>query len=719
MLSLSRAPTAVIRALGLFVAAIGGATLLQHLTGWNLGIDTLLFDEAPGALATSAPGRMGPPASISYLAAGTALVLTTAAGRMRQWSVAFALGVTAVGALSVTGHWYGAEQMYIIPTITGIALQTGLMLLALGVGLIAANRDFEPMRTLGESSNTGMLARRLVPLVIFVPLTIGFLRLQGQELGLYDGAFGAALRTLIEIVLLSGLSWWSLQAIRVHERRQRAAEAARHEIERRLLETIESISDGFITFDDEWRFTYANGEAQRLLGKARDELIGKVVWELFPDAIGSQMFEEFNRAATARIALEVSASDSLGTGRHFINRVYPGVDGGLSVYFQDVTQRKLAEDALRDANRRKDQFLATLAHELRNPLAPVRNAARILAMDEVDDKTRAWATAVIGRQVTHMALLLDDLLDLSRITRDRLELRREWVEVRSIVEVALETSRPGVDQAGHELLIVLPSEPVYVDADALRIAQVISNLLNNAAKYTEQGGHVGLRVVADGREVVISVEDDGIGISAGMLTHVFEMFAQAQPALRRSQGGLGIGLALARGIVGLHGGSIEAHSEGDGKGSRFVVRLPQVTAAVATETAPQGPPVLVTSRRFLVVDDSKDGADSLTMLLQKHGQHAESCYSGGAALERAAQLQPQAIFLDLAMPGLNGYEVCRRIRQEPWGRDIAIVAVTGYGQSEDRRRTEEAGFDYHLTKPADPAAILGIVAKLKSGSAAA
>jgi PAS domain S-box-containing protein len=320
-----------------------------------------------------------------------------------------------------------------------------------------------------------------------------------------------------------------------------------------------------------------NSATERLLGMSRGALLGNVVWDLFPDTRETQLYKDFHRAAHERVMVETEASD-LRIGRHFVNRVYPGADGGVSVYFQDVTLRKQAEEALKQADKRKDEFLATLAHELRNPLAPIRSSAKILLSKGLLDSQRQWAAEVIGRQVNHMARLLDDLLDVSRISLNRLELRKEWVDLSTVIQNALETSRPLIDAAGHEVTVERVPQPVYVDGDPVRLAQVFSNLLNNAAKYTERGGRIHVTVDAREGEASVRIRDNGMGMSAETLQRLFGLFAQAEPALHRAQGGLGIGLWLSKAVAELHSGRIEAHSAGPGQGSEFVVSLPRVIA---------------------------------------------------------------------------------------------------------------------------------------------
>ncbi len=368
---------------------------------------------------------------------------------------------------------------------------------------------------------------------------------------------------------------------------------------------------------------------------------------------------------------------------------------------------RLAADLSR-ADRRKDEFLATLAHELRNPLAPLRNSLAILRLPGAAPAAEGLHE-MMERQVTHMVRLVDDLLEISRITRGKIELRKEKVELAAVIRAAIETSQPAIEAAGHQLSVDLPQEPVWLEADPVRLAQVFSNLLNNAAKYTESGGQIRLAARPADGDVVISVCDTGIGIPAEMLPKVFEMFTQVNRHLKRAQGGLGIGLTLARQLVGMHGGVIEAHSAGAGQGSEFVVRLPVVaTPRPDPAASPLWQPA--PRRRVLVVDDNRDAADSLSMLLRFMGLEARVAYDGHAALEAIRADRPAAVLLDLGMPGIDGFEVARRVRRDPELRDVMLVALTGWGQDEDHRRSQEAGFDHHLVKPVDQALLGEILA---------
>jgi PAS domain S-box-containing protein len=386
----------------------------------------------------------------------------------------------------------------------------------------------------------------------------------------------------------------------------------------------------------------------------------------------------------------------------------PSMLYGLGV---DITQRKQAEEELRrlnaelfEADRRKDEFLATLAHELRNPLAPITHALEVLRLKDPADADTRWTRDIIDRQVRQLTRLVDDLLDLARITRGKVQLQRERIDLGVVLHGALEAARPLIDSLKHAVTLELPSEPLWLDADAMRLTQVVLNLLNNAAKYTPAGGEIRVWAERAGGEALIGVRDSGIGIATEHLHSVFEMFSQIAPALERSQGGLGIGLALARGLVDLHGGRIEAHSDGVGSGSEFIVHLPlaESSAALGPTAAPAPEASASATRRVLVVDDNRDAADSLALMLTLSGHDTRAAHGGYAALELAAQFLPDIVLLDIGMPQLNGYEVAERMRLEPWGRRIVLVALTGWGQEEDKRRALAAGFDHHLTKPVDP-----------------
>jgi CheY-like chemotaxis protein/anti-sigma regulatory factor (Ser/Thr protein kinase) len=351
---------------------------------------------------------------------------------------------------------------------------------------------------------------------------------------------------------------------------------------------------------------------------------------------------------------------------------------------------------------------------------------RVLDAPGADEHQRRWGREVIARQVRQMALLLDDLLDVSRITRGQLELRRDYVELATIVEVARETARPLFEAKRHVLEVELPAAAVRLDVDPLRLSQVIGNLLTNAAKYTDAGGHVVLRAAVSGRDLVITVRDTGIGLGPEVIPRLFTMFSQVNSAIDRAEGGLGIGLALVKGLVALHGGHVEARSEGPGRGSEFVVDLPDVvvTRAAPLVDAPSAGEATVeagagrmTNRaRVLVADDNRDAATTLAMMLELAGYRVSTAFSGIEALAAGAREQPQALLLDIGMPGLNGYETARRIRQEAWGRHVVLVAITGWGQEEDKRNATAAGFDLHLTKPVDPAQLEAALADALAGA---
>ena len=372
------------------------------------------------------------------------------------------------------------------------------------------------------------------------------------------------------------------------------------------------------------------------------------------------------------------------------------------------------QSQLREADRRKDDFLATLAHELRNPLAPVRNAVHILQLNGSVTPEMKRASDVIDRQVRSMSRLIDDLMDVSRINQDRMELQRERIDLAAVLQNAVETSRPLIDECAHELVLALPDEPIFVNADPIRLAQVFMNLLTNAAKYMDRGGRIELYAFVEEGEAVVGVKDAGIGIPVDRLPSLFTMFSQVEGALSRSRGGLGIGLALAKRLVEMHGGHVEARSEGLGRGAEFVVRLPRLAEGQAASqvradreaTAPDG------QLRILVADDNQDAVFALATLLEILGHTVRTAFDGEAAVALAAEFDPQVVVLDIGMPRLNGFEACKSIRSLPGGRAMTVVAVTGWGQLEDRRMSQEAGFDHHLVKPVDPAVLTGLISNL-------
>jgi PAS domain S-box-containing protein len=389
----------------------------------------------------------------------------------------------------------------------------------------------------------------------------------------------------------------------------------------------------------------------------------------------------------------------------------------VSHYVTVAHERLRHIERLQEGDRRKDQFLATLAHELRNPLAPISNMLELMKRAKGEDGVVEQARDTMERQLGQLVHLVNDLLDMSRISLDKLELRPVDLPLASVVAQAVEAARPQADGVGHRLNVDLPAEPIMLHADPVRLTQVFGNLLTNACKYTDAGGQIRLTAEREGNQVLVRVTDTGIGISAEQLPRVFEIFSQVQSAQERSQGGLGIGLTLVKRLTEMHGGSVEAHSDGAGKGSEFIVRLPIATTQTRkTATAPSGVPATMVGRRILVVDDNQDSAESLARLLRMNGNATTTAFDGASAVDEAEQFRPDVVLMDIGLPRLNGYDACRRIRELPWGGEVLMVAMTGWGQDEDRRKSKDAGFDHHVVKPVDYSVLIRLLAEREAAA---
>jgi PAS domain S-box-containing protein len=486
--------------------------------------------------------------------------------------------------------------------------------------------------------------------------------------------------------------------------------------------TLSSIGDAVITTDIHGRVTFMNPVAESMTGWSSGDATGKSIDDVFhiinEDTrlvvsnpvnktlqSGAIVGLANHTALVARNGTVISIEDSAAPIRNTKGEIV-----GAVLVFHDVTQRRLAEQALRDSDRRKDEFLATLAHELRNPLAPIRQAALISKSPTATDAQKRWSHDVISRQVHHMALLLDDLLDISRITRGTLELRTEMTDLAAVIDAAVEMARPALDAKRHAFSTEIPDEPLHFAADPLRVSQVLANLLTNAAKYSDPGGRVVLRAEAHEDTVIFRVSDSGIGITAHGLQKIFDMFSQVKSGQDRSEGGLGIGLSLSKALVELHGGTIEAKSSGLGCGSEFIVRLPLRAFGKARYIHSAGSTSkLRIGRRVLIADDNRDAAESLAMLLELDGHVVTVAHDGHEALAAFHSTRPEFALIDIGMPKLDGYEVAREVRRGSLGGAVTLIALTGWGQEGDKAQALAAGFDHHFTKPIEPAQVSALL----------
>ncbi|HJT75579.1 MAG TPA: PAS domain S-box protein, partial [Gemmataceae bacterium] len=494
---------------------------------------------------------------------------------------------------------------------------------------------------------------------------------------------------------------------------------ARRAVEARLYlaAIVESSDDAIIGHTLDGRIVSWNRGAERLYGYTAAEVVGRPLALLVPpdhpDEVpallervrGGEYIEHFETVRVRKDGRRVDVSLTISPVRSAEGKIT-----GASKVARDITARK-------EEDRRKDEFLALLAHELRNPLAPIRNGLQVLRLAGNDRQAVEQTRAVMERQLHHLVRLVDDLLDVSRISRGKLRLHKERITLAAAVGDALDVCEALVKERGHELTVALPGEPVYVDADKTRLAQALCNLLSNAVKYSDRGSRIWLTAERQGGEAVIRVKDTGVGIPAPMLARVFDLFTQVDRSLEKSQGGLGVGLTIVKRLVELHGGRVEAHSEGVGKGSEFVVRLPAVPAPAPEPTGPRDgtPAAPAVRRRVLVADDNKDAAETLGMILRASGHEVRTAHDGLSAVEAAASFRPDVVLLDIGMPKLNGYDACRRIREQPGAKDMVLVALTGWGQDEDRRRSREAGFDHHLVKPVEPGALDDLLSDVRRG----
>jgi len=739
LLALNR--PAIAAALGAAVGLIGATTLLEHLTHADFGIDgLLLFGRTWGQSGTMYVGRMGVPASVSWSLLAAALLLNRSAAHRRLAPFGAVL-VASISGLSLTGFAYGANPLYSVPRLTSISLQTATFLLVSAAGLLFAMADREPCRTLFEDSGAGLLARRSLPIMIGFPLVLGFFRLHGERVGLFDAAMGTALFAWTLVLATCAVVWRAVRGIRQRERAlssaddaTRLASDAFRASESRLTALLQQLPIGVGVFGPDGRWVIENPVLHRYVGERLpslepDQARRWQAWTQHGDPLPMNEWPGPRALRGETVEPGVTFLYTAEDGRQRWIRVsaapFLAADGGrlgAIALLQDIDEQKRAQDALaeseerlreqaaelQDAARRKDEFLATLAHELRNPLAPIRTGLQMLKLSGAPGGTGERTLTIMERQINHLVRLIDDLLDVSRVTHGRITLAPSRLDLLDVLKQAIDTAAPAIDGGRHTLDLSAAAEPIAVRADEARLVQIFANLLNNAAKFTPPGGRIEVALSQEDGHAVVSIRDTGVGIPPAMLERVFDLFTQVDRSLTHAQSGLGIGLSLVKGLVALHGGTVEGHSEGPGKGSTFTVRLPLAPSVPEPASAP--PPQLHAPRcRVLVVDDNIDAADSLAALLKILGHDAVTAYDGLSAIAAATASVPDVIILDIGMPGLNGYDTGVRIREQPWGKSVRLIALTGWGQEQDRHKSFAAGFDGHLVKPTDPASITNML----------
>jgi PAS domain S-box-containing protein len=718
-------------AVGNTLEALAGVWLIRRLVGFRNSVERLIDALALVVLAAVCSTMVSATIGVTSLCLGGVQPWTAYGSLWWLWWLGDAAGAVLVTPLPLTwgARW---ERRPRPQRATEAALLIGLLLL---VSLVIFAGKINP----GVSRHP--LEYTIFPFIIWAALRFGQrgttlvtfvasgIAIWGTVHGFGPFATGTPhenlilLQAFMAVVAITAL----LLSATITERRH-AEKALRHseEASRRQLQELEALYQtapvGLSVLDSSLRYVRINENLAAINGVPVKDTLGRTLHEVIPEVapVVEPVYRRVLETGEPVLGFEVHGGTPRGPGveRDWVVSCHAlrGPSGsvvGVNCIVQEVTEWKQAELALKEADRRKNEFLATLAHELRNPLAPLRNALQLLQVAGDRPEILAQTRAMMERQLGHMVRLIDDLLDVSRITRNKFPLRTERIYLATVIQSALETTRPLLEELCHKLTASLPPEPIPLDADPVRLAQVFTNLLNNAAKFTAPGGHIALTALREDHEVRVSVRDTGIGIAPEHLPRLFTMFSQVTPALERSHGGLGIGLSLVRGLVELHGGSVEARSDGPGRGSTFLVRLPLAPLTVPEPPEQNGSGKLSGSAshsRILVVDDNRDSATSLGMMLQHVGHDIRTAHDGLEAVQAAEAFRPAVALLDIGLPKLNGYEVARQIRQQPWGKDLLLVAVSGWGQEEDKQRAREAGFDHHLTKPVELETLLELVA---------
>ena len=721
--------------------AIGLATLTQHLFGWNLGIDELLFREAPGAPGTSSPNRMGPPASTYFpLLAGSLLLIDRRPGRGASPSQLLALAVGSLAFLPILGYVFGVQELFGVAQLTGISLHTAIVFVLLATGILLARPDLGPMRLMTVNDSGGVLVRRMLPVAILLPVALGWLRIKGEEAGYYDAEFGRSLLIFSFILLFSGWTVRTGQQLSRQTAARARAEAAQLELKDRLVRILENISQGFCALDPAGRCTYVNCEAERLTGRTRQQALGHTLDELYPERRFPELHAGIRRASRLNQMVHVETRDDQ-SGAWLDHDVVPTSEG-ITLFTRDVTDVKLRDEERRrlleserearsvaeHSNRMKDEFLATLSHELRTPLNAILGWSMLLARSGLSAEETRRGLDAIERNSRLQARLIEDLLDMSRIVSGHVRLDLQEVDLAVLVDSVLLAMAPNAQARQIEVTRVVESGAPAVRGDPARLQQVLWNLMSNALKFTPRGGHVRVELRRTGGDVELVVEDDGTGIAPEFMPHIFDRFRQADASTTRRHGGLGLGLAIARHLTELHGGKLLAHSDGVDRGATFTVRLPVDAvphhepgrnpggALDGSRSEVAGEPSSLAGVRVLVVEDQKDTRDLIEHLLR--GRHAEVrvAESHDGALELLGRERFDVLISDIGMPGRDGYSLMRHVR-ERWN-GLPGIALTAFAREEDRQLAMEAGFRLHLPKPVHPERLASAVAKLARENAA-